>query len=232
MIDKFTIQRIMDAADIVEVIAEFVPLRKSGVAFKGKCPFHDDTTTSFIVTPSKGIFKCFACGESGDVVSFLIKHNGWSYPESIKWLANKYGIAVEESKQKVNRTVETMYNANAWAASYFENNLMLKTGQKGKDYFLNRGFTEDTIKEFRLGYALPGNSNSSISAVKEKISRTMLQKIGLAYKGTDTNLVYDHFVDRVIFPWLNVSGRVVAFGGRKFDAETKREELSKHIIEN
>lgn len=221
MIDKSTIQRIMDAADIVEVISEYVTLRKAGASYKGKCPFHDDTTPSFVVTPSRGIYKCFACGEGGDVVTFLMKHNGWSYPEALKWLANKYGITIEENKPRVNRAEENMYNANSWAATYFEDNLALEAGKAGKDYFLDRGFTEETIREFRLGYALPDRSAMSIAAVKQNIYRTTLQKVGLAYKGTDTSLVYDRFVGRAIFPWINASGRVVAFGGRKLDAATK-----------
>lgn len=221
MIDKNTIQRIMDASDIVEVISEFVQLRKAGASYKGKCPFHDDTTPSFIVTPSKGIFKCFACGESGDVVTFLMKHNGWSYPEAIKWLGNKYGISVEEEKPKVNRTEDPMWKANEWAAGYFENNLTQESGRKGMEYFASRGFTEETIREFRLGYALPNKSCLSMEAFKNNVTRTTLQKVGLAYKGDDTNHVFDRFTDRVIFPWINASGRVVAFGGRKLDAGTK-----------
>lgn len=221
MIDRTTIQRIMDAADIVEVISEYVTLRKTGASYKGKCPFHDDTTPSFVVTPSRGIYKCFACGEGGDVVTFLMKHNGWSYPEALKWLANKYGITIEENKPRANRAEENMYDANSWAANYFEGNLALEPGKAGKDYFLGRGFTEETIKEFRLGYALPDRSAMSIAAVNQHIYRTTLQKVGLAYKGTDTSLVYDRFVGRAIFPWINESGRVIAFGGRKLDAATK-----------
>lgn len=211
----------MDAADIVDVISEYVTLRKAGASYKGKCPFHDDTTPSFVVTPSRGIYKCFACGEGGDVVTFLMKHNGWSYPEALKWLANKYGITIEENKPRVNRAEENMYNANSWAATYFEGNLALEAGKAGKDYFLGRGFTEETIKEFRLGYALPDRSAMSIAAVNQHIYRTTLQKVGLAYKGTDTSLVYDRFAGRAIFPWINASGRVVAFGGRKLDSATK-----------
>lgn len=221
MIDKMTIQRIMDAADLVEVISEFVQLRRSGTSYKGKCPFHDDTTPSLIVTPSKGIFKCFACGESGDVVTFLMKHNGWSYPEAIKWLAGKYGISIEEERPRVNRTEEAMWNANEWAAAYFAKNLTLELGRKGMEYYAGRGFTEETIREFRLGYALPSNSALSMEAFNNNVTRTTLQKVGLAYKGTDTNHVFDRFTDRVIFPWLNAAGRVVAFAGRKLDAGTK-----------
>jgi len=221
MIDKTTIQRIMDATDIVSVISEFVQLRKSGASYKGKCPFHDDTTPSLVVTPAKGIFKCFACGESGDVVTFLMKFNGWSYPEAIKWLANKYDIIIEENRPRVNRTEEKMWNAIEWAACYFGKNLTEDAGRKGREYFAERGFTEDTIREFRLGYALSSKSALSMEAFRNNITRTTLQNVGLAYKGEETNHVFDRFTDRVIFPWLNASGRVVAFGGRKLDSETK-----------
>lgn len=221
MIDKITIQRIIDAADIVDVVSEFVKLRKSGTSYKGKCPFHDDTTPSFVVTPAKGIYKCFACGESGDVVTFLMKHNGWSYPETLKWLGNKYGICIEEKRPRVNRTEEAMWKANEWAAGYFAKNLTLELGRNGMEYFAGRGFTEETIREFRLGYALPSNSALSMEAFKNNVTRTTLQKVGLAYKGADTDHVFDRLTDRVVFPWLNASGRVVAFAGRKLDAGTK-----------
>ena len=134
MIDKMTRQRIMDAADITDVVSEYVKLRKSGTSYKGKCPFHDDTTPSFVVIPAKGIYKCFACGECGDVVTFLMNYNGWSYPETIKWLANKYGISIEKENPRVNRTMEAMWIANEWAAEYFANNLTSESGKKGIEY--------------------------------------------------------------------------------------------------
>jgi len=218
----------MDAANIMEVISESVQLRKSGTSYKGKCPFHDDTSPSFVVTPAKGIYKCFACGESGDVVTFLMKHNGWSFPETIKWLADKYGINIEEEKPRVNKTEEAMWKANEWAAGYFAMNMTEESGKMGMEYFAVRGFSEETIHEFRLGYALPNNSALSMEAFKNNITRTTLQKVGLAYKGDDTNHVFDRFTDRVIFPWLNTSGRVVAFAGRKLEAGTHGVE-QKHI---
>lgn len=221
MIEKSTIQRIMEATDIVEVISESVALRKAGTSFKGKCPFHDDTTPSFYVNPVWGTYKCFGCGESGDAASFLMKHNGLSYPEAMRWLADKYGITINEEQPMTDRTEASMLRANEWAAAYFSGNLETEAGKTGKDYLAGRGFTDDTIREFGLGYALQDRSSMSIAAVKQRISRSTLQKTGLAYKGTDTDLVYDRFAGRVIFPWKNISGRVVGLAGRKLDAETK-----------
>lgn len=221
MIDHLTIQRILYAADIVEVISEFVPLKKAGTSYKGLCPFHDDTTPSLVVTPSRGSYKCFACGEGGNVVSFLMKHNGWEYLEAIRWLAAKYGIAVEEHHAPIDKEQEKMFRAVEWAATHFEGSLVQEAGRVGREYFIGRGFSEETIRTFRLGYALPDRSKLTLSAFKQHISRKTLQATGLAYQGTDTEYVYDRFTDRVIFPWINASGRVVAFGGRKLDAATK-----------
>lgn len=221
MIDQYTIQRIVDAADIVDVISEYVPLKRAGASYKGLCPFHDDTTPSFVVYPASGTFKCFACGEGGNVVGFLMKHNGWEYLETIKWLAAKYGIAVEEHRPRMDQDEEKMFRAVEWAATHFEANLMQEAGCAGREYFQSRGFTEETIHTFRLGYAPADRSNLTLAAFKQYISRKTLQETGLAYQGIDTEYVYDRFTGRVIFPWINAAGRVVAFGGRKLDAATK-----------
>lgn len=221
MIDSHTIQRIVETADIVEVISEFVPLKKAGASFKGLCPFHDDTTPSFVVTPSRGTYKCFACGESGNVVGFLMKHNGWDYLEAIKWLAAKYGIAIEEHRPHIDKEQEKMFRAVEWAATHFENNLTQDAGRAGREYFLARGFTEETIRTFRLGYALPERSAFPRAAYDQYISKQTLLDTGLAYKPDDVEYAYARFTDRVIFPWINTAGRVVGFGGRKLDAATK-----------
>lgn len=221
MIDQHTIQRIVAAADIVDVISEYVPLKRAGASYKGLCPFHDDTTPSFVVYPASGTFKCFACGEGGNVVGFLMKHNGWEYLETIKWLAAKYGIAVEEHRPRMDQDEEKMFRAVEWAATHFEANLMQEAGRAGREYFQSRGFTEETIHTFRLGYAPADRSNLTLAAFKQYISRKTLQETGLAYQGIDTEYVYDRFTGRVIFPWINAAGRVVAFGGRKLDAATK-----------
>lgn len=221
MIDHLTIQRIVETADIVEVISEFVPLKKAGASFKGLCPFHDDTTPSLVVTPSRGTYKCFACGESGNVVGFLMKHNGWDYLEAIKWLAAKYGIAIEEHRPHIDKEQEKMFRAVEWAATHFENNLTQEAGRAGREYFLARGFTEETIRTFRLGYALPDRSAFPRAAYDQYISKQTLLDTGLAYKPDDAEYAHARFTDRVIFPWINASGRVVAFGARKLDAATK-----------
>lgn len=221
MIDHLTIQRILQAADIVEVISEFVPLRKAGNAYKGLCPFHDDRTPSLVVSPSRSMFKCFACGESGSVIGFLMKHNGWEYLEAVRWLAAKYGIAIEEHRPQTDKEAERMWRAVEWAARHFEANLLLEAGRGGREYFLGRGFTEETIRTFRLGYALPDRSLFPRAAYDEYISKQTLLDLGLAYKYDDAEYAYARFSDRVMFPWMNAAGRVVAFGGRKLDAATK-----------
>lgn len=221
MIDHLTIQRIVETADIVEVISEFVPLKKAGASFKGQCPFHDDTTPSLVVNPARGSYKCFACGESGGVVRFLMKHNGWDYLEAIKWLAAKYGIAIEEHRPHIDKETEKMLRAVEWAAAHFESNLTQEAGRAGREYFLARGFTEETIKTFRLGYALPDRNAFPRAAYDQYISKQTLLVTGLAYKPDDAEYAHARFTDRVIFPWINASGHVVAFGGRKLDAATK-----------
>lgn len=221
MIDQHTIQRIVETADIVEVISEFVPLKKAGASFKGLCPFHDDTTPSLVVNPARGSYKCYACGEGGDVVDFLMKHNGWEFLETIKWLAAKYGIAIEEHRPNIDKETEKMFRAVEWAATHFENNLTQDAGRAGREYFLARGFTEETIKTFRLGYALPDRFSFPHAAYDQYISKQTLLDTGLANKPDDAEYAYARFADRVIFPWINASGRVVAFGGRKLDAATK-----------
>lgn len=221
MIDKFTVQRVMEAADIVEVISEFVPLKKAGASFKGLCPFHDDTTPSLVVNPARGTYKCFACGEGGNVVSFLMKHNGWEFLEAIRWLAAKYGIAIEEHRAPVNKEEEKMFRAVEWAATHFEDNLTQEAGRVGREYFIGRGFSEETIRAFRLGYALPDRSTLPRAAYDQYISKQTLLDTGLAYKPDDAEYAHARFADRVIFPWINTAGRVVAFGGRKLDAATK-----------
>lgn len=221
MIDHLTIQRIVETADIVEVISEFVPLKKAGASFKGLCPFHDDTTPSLVVYPARSSYKCFACGESGNVVRFLMKHNGWEFLETVKWLAAKYGIAIEEHRPHIDKEQEKMFRAVEWAATHFEANLTQEAGRAGREYFLARGFTEETIKTFRLGYALPDRSIFPRAAYDQYISKQTLLDTGLAYKPDDVEYANARFADRVIFPWINASGRVVAFGGRKLDAATK-----------
>lgn len=216
----------MDAADIVDVISEFVTLRKRGTSYKGLCPFHDDKTPSFSVSPSRGVYKCFACGESGNVVNFIMKHEQKTYPEALRWLANRYHIEIrdreltdEERRQATER--ESLLLINEWAAKYFEATLHDDPdGQAvGLQYFRQRGFRDDIIRKFRLGYCLPSGRAMSDVALRDGFKKELLLKSGLCYERNDGTLT-DRFAGRVIFPWTTVSGKVVGFTGRVLDSRT------------
>ena len=226
MIDRRTIDKIMDATDIVEVVGDFVTLRKSGVNYKGLCPFHDDKTPSFMVSPTKQICKCFSCGEGGTAINFLMKHEQITYPEALRWLAKKYNIEIEEKeltpeeiKEQSDR--ESMFIVNEWAMKYFKD--ILKNDPDGiaigKQYFRSRGIRDDIIEKFNLGFALQKRDALALAAQKAGYQPEYLEKTGLCIKGEKG--LHDRYAGRVIFPWLNVSGRVVAFGGRLLDARTK-----------
>ena len=226
MIDRATIDKIMDATNIVDVVSEFVTLRKAGVNYKGLCPFHDDTTPSFMVSPSKQICKCFACGEGGTAINFLMKHEQITYPEALRWLAKKYNIEIqekeltdEEKQQQSDR--ESMFIVNEWARNYFQD--VLKNDPDGiaigKQYFRSRGIRDDIVEKFCLGFALPKRDALAQAATKAGYRAEFLEKTGLCIKNEKG--IYDRYAGRVIFPWLNVSGKVVAFGGRLLDARTK-----------
>ena len=226
MIDRATIDKIMDATNIVDVVGEFVTLRKAGVNYKGLCPFHDDKTPSFMVSPSKQICKCFACGEGGTAINFLMKHEQITYPEALRWLAKKYNIEIEEKeltpeeiKEQSDR--ESMFIVNEWAMKYFQD--ILKNDPDGiaigKQYFRSRGIRDDIIEKFNLGYALQKRDALALAAQKAGYQGEYLEKTGLCIH--NERGLYDRYAGRVIFPWLNVSGRVVAFGGRLLDARTK-----------
>ena len=226
MIDRATIDKIMDATNIVDVVGEFVTLRKAGVNYKGLCPFHDDTTPSFMVSPSKQICKCFACGEGGTAINFLMKHEQITYPEALRWLAKKYNIEIQEKEltdeeRKEQSDRESMFIVNEWAKNYFQN--MLKNDPDGiaigRQYFRSRGIRDDIIEKFSLGYALPKRDALATAAQKAGYQAEFLEKTGLCIKGEKG--LHDRYAGRVIFPWLNVSGKVVAFGGRLLDARTK-----------
>ena len=226
MIDRRTIDKIMDATDIVEVVSDFVTLRKSGVNYKGLCPFHDDTTPSFMVSPTKQICKCFSCGEGGTAINFLMKHEQITYPEALRWLAKKYNIEVEEKElteeeKKEQSDRESMFIVNEWAMKYFQN--VLKNDPDGiaigKQYFRSRGIRDDIIEKFNLGFSLQKRDALALAAQKAGYQAEFLEKTGLCIKGEKG--LHDRYAGRVIFPWLNVSGRVVAFGGRLLDARTK-----------
>ncbi len=235
MIDRATIDKILDATNIVDVVGEFVSLRKAGVNYKGLCPFHDDTTPSFMVSPAKNICHCFACGEGGNAVNFLMKHEQITYPEALRWLAKKYNIEIEEKeltpeeKQQQSER-ESMFIVNEWAMQYFQD--ILKNDPDGiaigKQYFRSRGIRDDIVEKFNLGYALPQRDALAKAALKAGYQEEFLVKTGLCVERKDQkgrrkedSPLADRYSGRVIFPWLNVSGKVVAFGGRLLDSRTK-----------
>lgn len=227
MIDRPTIDRIMDAADIVDVISDFVSLRKRGTSYKGLCPFHDDRTPSFSVSPAKGVYKCFSCGKAGNVVNFIMEHEQMTYPDALKWLANKYHIEVKEKEltpeEKAAQTErESLFIVNEWAVKFFQE--QMNDTEEGKTiglrYFRERGFRDDVIQRFQLGFS-PSNRHALADEAKKKGYKTeFLTKTGLCGQREDGSL-YDRFSGRVIFPWIGVGGKVTAFGGRLLDARTK-----------
>ena len=227
MLDQNTIDRIIDAANIVDVVSEYVSLRRAGANYKGLCPFHDDKTPSFHVSPAKGICKCFACGEGGNAVHFIMKIEQLSYVEALKWLAKKYGIEVEEKeltpeqRQQLNER-EAMFNINEWASQYYHD--ILKNDIDGRTiglaYFHNRGFRDDIIEKFRLGFSIDQWEALSKEAKRKGYNPEYLIKTGLCYKKDDGRIT-DRYRGRVMFPWFNVSGKIIAFGGRVLDTRTK-----------
>ncbi|WP_277265592.1 DNA primase [Prevotella corporis] len=227
MIDRPTVDRIMEAANIVDVISEFVSLRKAGTSFKGLCPFHDDRTPSFSVSPVKGVYKCFSCGEAGNVVNFIMKHEQMTYPEALRWIARKYNIEVQEreltsEEKRLENERESMFLANEWASKYFQDILKNHVdGQAiGLQYFRSRGFRDDIIEKFQLGFCLTGRQTFSDAALQAGYKKEFLLKTGLCYERENGGLI-DRFNGRVIFPWISVSGKVTAFGGRLLDSRTK-----------
>lgn len=227
MIDRATVDKIIDAANIVDVVSDFVTLRKSGVNYKGLCPFHDDKNPSFMVSPAKNICHCFVCGKGGTPAGFLMEHEQISYPDALRWLAKKYNIDIEERElsDEEKRAVterDSMYIVNEWAKGYFHNLLLNDIdGQSiGRQYFRSRGIRDDIIEKFQLGYALSRRDSLSQEAISKGYREEFLVKTGLCYK-TDKGDLVDRYSGRVIFPWFTVSGKICAFGGRKLDAATK-----------
>lgn len=227
MIDQPTIDRILDAANIVDVVSEFVTLRKRGVNYVGLCPFHDDKTPSFYVSPAKNICKCFACGEGGTAVHFIMKHEQLSYFDALRYLAKKYNIEIHEreltdKEKQIRSDRESMLIVNAWAQKYFTTLLHEHIDGKtiGMRYFAERGFREDTIRKFQLGYSLEQRDALYQAALKSGYKKEYLEKTGLIIAYEDGR-VNDRFRGRVIFPVHTLSGKVVAFGGRILKKEEK-----------
>lgn len=217
----------MAATNIVDVVGEFVTLRRSGANYKGLCPFHNERTPSFVVTPAKGICHCFGCGKGGNAINFLMEHEQMTYPEALRWLANKYHIEIVEreltDKEKEEASQrESMYIVNEWAMQYFQD--VLYNNDEGKSvgmaYFRSRGFRDDIIKKFQLGYSLGAKDSLAKEAIKKGYKEEFLISTGLCYK-TDNGQLHDRYYGRVIFPWFSISGKVNAFGGRLLDSRTK-----------
>lgn len=222
----------MDAANIVDVVSEFVTLRKAGVNYKGLCPFHNEKTPSFVVSPSKGYCHCFSCGKGGNAVGFIMEHEQMTYPEALRWLAKKYNIEIhereltdEEKREESER--ESLFIVNDWALRYFQDNLFkTERGQAiGLQYFRSRGFRDDTINRFQLGYALPERDALAKMALAKGFKEEYLIATGLCYRREDGRL-QDRYAGRVIFPVHTVTGRVVAFGGRILENNKK---LAKYV---
>lgn len=236
MIDKPTIARIMDSTKIEEVVSEFVTLKKRGINYIGLCPFHNDSHPSFSVSPTRGICHCFTCGKGGNAVNFLMELEQMTYPDALRWLAKKYNIEIQEremtneEKQRESER-ESMYIVNDWAAKYFQGILQNDVDGRaiGMQYFRSRGFRDDIIRKFQLGFALPQRTALFDEAVKKGYNPKYLTATGLCFKvdkdeagnksGQDQYL--DRFSGRAIFPWTSVSGKIVAFGGRVLDSRTK-----------
>ena len=210
----------MDAANIVDVVSEFVTLRKAGVNYKGLCPFHNEKTPSFVVSPSKGYCHCFSCGKGGNVVGFIMEHEQMTYPEALRWLAKKYNIEIHEreltdDEKREQSERESLFIVNDWALRYFQDNLTNtdKGRAIGLAYFRSRGFRDDTISRFQLGYAMPERDALAKTALAKGFKEQYLIDTGLCYRRDDGRL-QDRYAGRVIFPVHTVTGRVVAFGGR------------------
>ena len=233
MIDQATIDRILDAAQIVEVVSDFVTLRKRGVNYVGLCPFHNEKTPSFSVSPSKGLCKCFSCGKGGNAVHFIMEHELMSYPEALRYLAKKYNIEIKEreltnEEKEVQSNRESMFIVNNFARDYFQN--ILKNHIDGRSiglaYFRQRGFRDDIIDKFQLGFSTEGRDALAQEALRKGFKQEFLVKTGLCYE-TDDHKLRDRFWGRVMFPVHTLSGKVVAFGGRVLSTENKK--LAKYV---
>ena len=220
MIPKHTVQEVLDASKVEEVVGEYVQLSKRGINRIGLCPFHNEKTPSFTVSPAKNIYKCFGCGESGSSVDFLMKHEHFTFPQAIKRLADKYNIYIEEEEQTPEQIAkenerEGLFAVSKFAAEFFAKTLNETQGGRaiGLSYFIERGFTQQTIDKFNLGYSPEAWDALAVAAQAAGYSLDSLVKAGLVIK-KDQGGVYDRFRNRVLFPIHNISGRVLGFGGR------------------
>lgn len=227
MIDHATVERIKDAANIVEVVSEFVTLRKSGSNYKGLCPFHDEKTPSFVVSPARGTCHCFGCGKGGNPIGFIMEHEQMTYVEALRWLAKKYHIDIQEreltdNEKREQSERESMFIVNEWAMNYFEDKLHNDPDGVaiGMQYFRSRGFRDDIISKFQLGYDLQDRRAFAAETLRKGYKEEFILKTGICYKNDRGELI-DRYAGRVIFPWIGISGKVVGFGGRLLDSRTK-----------
>ena len=227
MIDHLTVEKIKEAANIVDVVSEFVTLKKSGSNYKGLCPFHNEKTPSFYVSPARGTCHCFGCGKGGNSITFIMEHEQMTYPEALRWLANKYHIEIHEreltdrEKEEQSRR-ESMLIINEWARDYFENLLHNHADGKaiGMQYFRMRGFRDDVIRKFNLGFDLADRYALGREAQAKGYREDYLTATGICYKNDRGELI-DRYAGRVVFPWTGVSGKVVGFTARVLDSRTK-----------
>ncbi len=228
MIDQLTIEKILDAANIVDVVSEFVTLRRRGVNYVGLCPFHNEKTPSFYVSPSKGICKCFSCGKGGNAIHFLMEHEQMSFQDAAEWLANKYGIPfrkreLTDSEKALQNERESLFITNQFALDFFKDTLL--NTEKGRAiglaYFRKRGFRDDILEKFHLGYCPDEPDALARAALAKGFTRESLIKTGLCYERENDGSLRDRFHGRVIFPVHSISGKVVAFGGRIMSADAK-----------
>ena len=228
MITKNSIQKVLETARIEEVVGDFVNLKKRGTNYVGLCPFHNERTPSFNVNPVRNIFKCFGCGKGGDAVNFLMEHEQFSYPEALRFIAKRYNIELEETEETAEAVEEkkledSLYIVNQFAKDYFSNTLFNSTeGQNiGMSYFKERGFRENIIQKFDLGYSIESTDALQKEAKAKGYNEEYLIKTGLV-KQVDNGIKRDFFRGRVIFPVHNVSGKVVGFGGRILKKDEKQ----------
>ncbi|MDG1283985.1 MAG: DNA primase, partial [Flavobacteriales bacterium] len=232
MIPQDTIDRIFEAARVEEIVGDFVELKKAGVNYKGRCPFHDEKTPSFVVSPTKGIYKCFGCGKGGNSIMFLQDLQSASYPEALRYVAEKYNIEIieesltPEQASKISAK-ESQFIATKYANDYFQDCLWKTEEGKtiGLSYFKERGFSEGIIKEFKLGYSLKKQSSFENAAIKAGYDKKVLLESSLIGQNDDGKS-YDKFRERIIFPIHSYSGKVLGFGGRSFSSEAKSKYLN------
>ncbi|MGD9552136.1 MAG: DNA primase [Candidatus Caldatribacteriota bacterium] len=221
------LDEIRNRLDIVELISEYVSLKPSGKGYKGLCPFHQEKTPSFMVDSGRQIFHCFGCGEGGNIFTFIMKMEKVKFPEAVKILADKAGIALptfENQNIKSSPDRELIFRLNEEAADYYHRNLFSAQGKIARQYLLKRNFTEEVIKKFQLGYALPGYEHLMPILLAKKIPLSDLFKAGLVVKSSKSGKTMDYFRNRIIFPIFNLQGNIIAFGGRVLD-----DKLPKYI---